>query len=411
MHPSRFRSFRPNTLLGAVAITLFAALAAQPAFAQTETVLYSFSCSRDGWCADGEAPNSLTVDSAGNLYGTAYYGGTGVGGTAFKVTPAGEESLLYSFTRADEGGWGPEGPFIFDSQGNLYGTTSSGGTNSIHVFVGDGTVFQLSPDGTETTLYNFGAYGTDGIEPGAGLVMDAKGNFYGTTVYGGTNRVGTVFRLTPEGVETIVHNFSSNGGDGFDPGPLIMDSKGNIYGTTSAGGSGASGTGIVFEITAAGSYSILHSFDTQGDGYYPNSLTLDGQGNLYGSTSAGGSNIGQYGGTVYKLTPNSNGTWTETILYNFSDATGACHNPVSNVVLDTKGNVYGTAWWGGTFGGGCAFELSPAGKFTLLHAFGNGTDASGPLSLVSYEGNLYGTSGSGGASGNGAVFKITPKTK
>jgi uncharacterized repeat protein (TIGR03803 family) len=392
--------------IAALAITLFTSLTMTlPAFAQTETVLYSF-CPKGGWCSGGAAPDSLIADSAGNLYGTTYYGGTGVGGVAFTMTPAGEESLLYTFTRVPYNGWAPEG-LTLDNQGNLYGTTSKGGTNSIHFRVGDGTAFKLSPDGTETTLYNFGAYKTDGAQPFAGMVLDTNGNLYGTTYWGGIYTFDTVFRLTPDGVETVLHNFANDSTDGGNPAAtLIRDKYGNLYGTTQAGGS--SGAGTVFELTAAGSYKILHNFDgVQGDGVLPiGSLTLDSRGNLYGATFGGGGTNGT--GTVFKLTPGSNGSWTETILYKFNQQTGSCQNPYSNVLLDAKGNLYGTTINGGASGGGCAYEISAAGKLTILHSFGGGNDGSGPGSIVFFQGNLYGTTFGGGENSEGTAFKITP---
>jgi uncharacterized repeat protein (TIGR03803 family) len=408
-------TYQPALRTFSLVFTLFTALAlvfAQQASAQTESVIYSF-CPNGGWCAGGAAPESLIADSAGNLYGNTYYGGTGVGGVAFKITPSGQESVLYNFTRAAHNGWQSQGQLILDKQGNLYGTTSKGGANSIHFYIGDGTVFKLSPDGTETTLYNFGAYKFDGAQPGAGLVMDAGGNFYGTTFWGGINLYGTVFRLSPDGVETILHNFANDSTDGGLPAAsLILDSSGNLYGTTSSGGSGGGGT--VFEITAEGSYSILHNFDFDGaqrDGIGPlTSLTLDSQGNLYGTTYRGGAyDNNQDGGTVFKLNPGSNGSWNETILYNFGQQTGSCQEPWSNVVFDAKGNLYGTTIYGGNWAGGCAYELSPAGKLTILHAFGKGDDAAYPSgSIVFSKGSLYGAA-SGGAYAEGAVFKFTPK--
>lgn len=407
----------PTLRVLTLALNLFTALAlivisAQPASGQTETVLYSF-CSTGGWCAGGGGPaTGVIADSAGNLYGVTYYGGTGVGGIAFKVTAAGQESLLYNFTREPYNGWLPDGRLILDQQGNLYGTTLEGGTNSIHFYRGDGTVFKLSPDGTETALYNFGAYKFDGAQPtGAGLVMDASGNFYGTTFYGGINTYGTVFRLSPDGVETILHNFAYDGGDGFYPeASLIMDSSGNLYGTTQSGG--AYGAGTVFEVTAEGNYSILHNFDgATRDGVIPiTSLTLDSHGNLYGVTYRGGAyDNNQDGGTVFKLSPGSNGSWQESILYNFGQETGSCQEPESNVLFDAKGNLYGTTTYGGPSGGGCAYELSPAGKLTILHAFGEDGDGIGPSgNLVFFQGNLYGTTYGGGAYAAGTVFKITP---
>ena len=405
-----FSTLRSFTLVLNVvtALTLIVNFA-HPASAQTETVLYSF-CPKGGGCPDGKNPGGLSADSAGNLYGATAYGGTGNGGVAFKLTPLGQESLLYTFSRAPYFGWQPTGQFIMDKQGNLYGTTSMGGTNSLHFQVGDGIAFKLSPDGTETTLYNFGAYSTDGASPSAGLVMDASGNFYGTTELGG-NRYGTIFRLTPDGVETILHTFANDDTDGGYPSSsLVMDKNGNLYGTTSSGGSGGSGT--VFEITAEGGYQILHSFAGGSDGALPiASLTLDSKGNLYGTTyRANGlccTNHDQ--GTVFELTPGSDGSWQETVLYNFIQQGDSCQQPASNIVFDRNGNLYGTTNQGGAWKGGCLFEITPAGKLTILHTFGDGDDAANPYgNIVFSHGNLYGTAG-GGAYGEGAVFKFTPK--
>jgi uncharacterized repeat protein (TIGR03803 family) len=406
----------PSLRIVTLGLNLFTALglivnSAPPASAQTETVLYSF-CPTGGWCAGGAGPTTgVIADSAGNLYGVTSRGGTGAGGIAFKVTPAGEESLLYDFSAAPSYPNDPDGQLILDQQGNLYGTTREGGTNSLHFPRGDGTAFKLSPDGTETTLYNFGAYNSDGDEPtGAGLVMDARGNFFGTTSWGGVYAYGTIFRLSPDGVETILHNFAYDLSDGGQPeASLIVDSHGNLYGTTVSGG--AHGWGTVFELSAEGSYSILHSFDeATGDGVIPlNSLTVDSQGNLYGATYWGGAYSLYSGGTVFKLSPGSNGSWTEAILYNFGQEHGSCQNPESTVLFDAKGNLYGTTGYGGASGGGCAYKLSPAGKLTVLHAFGEGDDGADPSgNLVFFQGNLYGTTYSGGAYAEGTVFKITP---
>jgi uncharacterized repeat protein (TIGR03803 family) len=290
---------------------------------------------------------------------------------------------------------------------------------------GDGTAFKVSPDGTETILHNFGAFSTDGVEPVGGMVMDAKGNLYGTTYIGGIHTTndygstapGTIFRLTPLGEETILHDFANDSTDGGNPsGPLIMDQNGNVYGTTQSGGTSVlTGGGTVFEITAAGEYRILHSFaGPPNDGDTPfEGLTLDSQGNLYGATYGGGSGGGYGKGTVFKLTPGSNGTWSETILYNFSDKTGACQDPFSNVVFDASGNLYGTTSSGGTLGLGCVYELSPAGKFTVLHSFGEGADGAYPTGNVVFsQGSVYGTTIEGGIvydyAGQGTVFKVTP---
>lgn len=393
--------------IAAITIVVFAALAAtQSALAQTETVLYSF-CPKG--CSDGAVPDSgLIADSAGNLYGVTFDGGTGNGGVAFKLTPAGDESLLYTFTRVPYNGWAPRGLLTLDKQGNFYGTTSMGGANSYHVPRGDGIAFKLSPDGTETTLYNFGVDSTDGIQPVSGMVLDAGGNLYGTAYIGGLYTWGTIFRLTPEGEETVLHDFANDTTDGGNPwASPIMDSKGNLYGTTRYGGypTGIIGGGTVYEVTSEGSYKVLHIFNTLGDGAFPTSgLTLDGQGNLYGATYFGGTNGA---GAVFKLSPGSNGSWDETILYNFAKEASSCQNAFSNVLLDSKGNLYGTTTNGGAWGGGCAYKISPAEKLTVLHAFGEGVDGAGPDgNIVFSQGNLYGTTTAGGEYSEGTVFEI-----
>ena len=398
-------------------LSLFTALAlvvisAQPAIAQTETILYSFC--RPG-CADGAGPDAgLLMDSAGNLYGTTYDGGLSPNyqGVVYKLTPRGAETALHSFGAVANDGNHPSGQLIMDTLGNLYGTTRMGGSNNTSGG-GDGTVFKLSPDGTETILYNFGASSTDGIEPTAGVIADAEGNLYGTTFEGGAYGEGTVFRLTPEGVETILHSFAGGSTDGAGPWTgLTMDSNGNLYGTTQYGGTGDRPPGYggtVFEISANGDYSILHNFAGPAtDGSYVNaSLTLDSRGNLYGTTYNGGADAYD-AGTVFKLTPGSNGSWEETILYNFTNLTAACRNPYSAVVFDSAGTLYGTTAYGGTHGFGCLYSLTPAGKLSTVHAFSGSPDGSVPVgNLLMSEGYLYGVAeASGNKNGGGIVFKI-----
>jgi uncharacterized repeat protein (TIGR03803 family) len=188
-------------------------------------------------------------------------------------------------------------------------------------------------------------------------------------------------------------------------GGIIIDKSGNLFGTTSSGGS--NGRGTVFEITAAGSYRILYSFPALKDGNGPvSSLTLDSQGNLYGITDGGGLYAE---GTVFKLTAGSNGSWQETILYSFPKQAGSCQNPFSNIVFDANGNLYGTTLNGGTWGVGCVYEMSPAGEFTVLHEFGESTDGGAPFgNLVFSQGSLYGTTSGGGENSQGTIFKVTP---
>ena len=358
-----------------------------PAHAQTETVLYSF-CSQSG-CSDGSSPFAgLIMDKKGNLYGTTFFGGAncadyGDCGTVFKLTPSGSETVLYSFCTQSgcSDGREPVAGLIMDKKGNLYGTTSFGGA------YGYGTVFKLTRDGIEAVLYSFCAHApncTDGAMPlAAGLILDKEGNLYGTTPYGGTNctqefgACGTLFKLTPAGQETVLYSFCSQSdcSDGAEPlAGVIMDKKGNLYGTTAFGGASPEcglGCGTVFKVTPAGKETVLYSFGSQsGDGYYPEGLIMDKKGNLYGTTGSGGAN---HNGTVFKMTP----TGTETVLYSFCSQSGCSDGawPQAGVIMDEKGNLYGTTIWGGNLscpfgdGSGCgvAFRLTPAGKETVLY--------------------------------------------
>lgn len=389
-----------------LAITLLAAL---PAQAQTESVLYSF-CSLSN-CYDGMIPQGgLIMDSNGSLYGVAFNGGDYIpGGVVFKLSPQGEETILHDFGAIPNDGNQPQGALIMDRRSNLYGTTVTGGANDSSGG-GDGTVFKLSRDGTETILYNFGGTSTDGILPRAGVIMDAKGNLYGTTNQGGAYGLGTVFRVTPKGAEAILHSFGGTGStDGAYPwSSLVMDGNGNLYGTTYLGGTGGEGT--AFEISAKGEYSILHNFGvTSTDGSFVNtSLTLDGEGNLYGTTYNGGAkNVG----TIFKLTPTSGGSWHETILYNFTDI-DSCYFPASGIALDPNGGMYGTTLVGGagtTFPLGCAYVIS-AGRLTNLHSFGAYPDGSNPAGnlLMAPQGTLYGVTSAGGNDGWGVAFEVVP---
>jgi uncharacterized repeat protein (TIGR03803 family) len=251
----------------------------------SETVLYSFTGG-----ADGESPRgSLLRDAQGNLYGDTKSGGDYGYGTLFKLDTTDQETVLYSFTGGTDGNW--PGNFVRDAQGNLYGTTSLGGTN------GAGIVFKLNSAGAETVLYNFCSQSgcADGRGPGS-LVLDAQGNLYGATGGGGAYGDGTVFELTPDGTETVLYNFTEVGGSG--PGTLIIDLQGGVYGIT--GRDGVYGNGTVFELTPDGTLTVLYNFTGGADGGAPQSLIMDAQGNFYGTTGSGGAH--GYG-TVFKLTP------------------------------------------------------------------------------------------------------------
>jgi uncharacterized repeat protein (TIGR03803 family) len=380
----------------------------------TENVLYSFN--NNGTDA-GFPHGGVIFDAAGSLYGTTRAGGAHNAGAVFELTPqAGggwTEKVLYSFKNNGTDAFNPLAGLIFDGAGNLYGTTSRGG---IHDY---GTVFELTPTAgegwTEKVLYSFGN-GTDGGYPEAGLLFDGAGNLYGTTVSGGTYTYGTVFELIPQAgggwTENVLHSFG-NGTDGANPTGLIADGAGNLYGTTVGGGYGS---GTVFELTpqAGGGWTekVLYSFSNGSDGGYPYAgLIFDGAGNLYGTTSEGGFYTS---GTVFELTPQAGGGWTEQVLHSFNYRNGDGVNPYAGLIFDGAGNLYGTTSGGGTYGGGTVFELTPqaGGGWTenVLNSFGNGTNGASPTgSLVADgAGNLYGATSGGGTYGGGTVFEIIP---
>jgi len=366
-------------------------------------VVYAFD---DQNGSDGADPYaSLIADKTGNLYGTTSVGGANGQGTVFEIAPDGTETVLYSFNdNSQNDGADPDGALVRDRKGNLYGTTNVGGAG------GTGTVFKLAPDGTETVLHSFvDNGGSDGARPYAGLTQGASGMFYGTTTVGGAHGQGTVFVITAKGKETVVYSFNDNAeNDGADPyGPLIMDNAGNLYGTTSVGG--AHGQGTVFKIAADGTESVLYSFNdnSENDGADPYAgLIMDKSGNLYGTTTVGGAH-GQ--GTVFKVAPDG----TETLLYSFNDNNandGA--DPYGNLLADSAGNLYGTTEVGGTDGGGTIFRLAPDGTETLLHSFQGLTDGAHPYAGLiedrKADGKAYllGTASCCGAGDGDTIFSI-----
>jgi uncharacterized repeat protein (TIGR03803 family) len=386
-------------LFGKAALTLalpacLAVGGVRHAYAQTYSVLFSFNG------ANGGGPNAgLITDSSGNLYGTTAGGGLWGAGTVFKLDPSGNQTVLHSFSGGD--GAGPNSRLVRDSSGNLYGTTVEGGS------WGYGTLFKLDPSGNETVLHSFGF---EGDEYPYGVVMDSSGNLYGTTTLGGAANSGTVFKVDPSGNETVLHSFWSYAGDGaFPQAALIMDSSGNLYGTTVYGG--CCGSGTVFKLDPPGNETVLHSFGGL-DGLYPQAaLIMDASGNLYGTTYGSP----HWGGTVFKLDPSGN----VTVLHQFSGGYAGLGGqyPVAGVVMDASGNLYGTTQYGGFFdptnaflGAGIVFKLDPSGNETELHEFGlDSADGAYPQAdlIMDASGNLYGTTQGGGSSGLGTVFKLT----
>jgi uncharacterized repeat protein (TIGR03803 family) len=396
-------------------------MVATPALAATkEKVLYNFCKAQ--LCPDGSNPeSSLVFDAAGNLYGTAVYGGNSNCvhgcGTVFelaKVNGKWAYKVLHHFENNGEDGYYPQGNLIFDATGNLYGATALGGTSQV------GTVFELMPakggKWKEKILYSFKGNTSDGSEPLAPVVFDATGSLYGTTFYGGTNGDGTLFRLTPgkngDWTEKVLHSFDFNGQDGFSSrAAVVFDKSGNLYGTTVNGGTG--GNGIVFEETRGknGSWTenVLYNFTGETDGGLANApLIFDSAGSLYSTTLAGGSDGV---GNVFKLTRNAKGEWALTTLYSFENVDGVY--PESGVIFDTTGNLYGTTYEGGAYNSsGTVFELTPGSggtwTETVVHSFGNGPDGSNPVAglLMDASGNLYGTTNAGGTYGYGTVFEV-----
>jgi len=299
----------------------------------------------------------------------------------FPSATVAQEVVLHNFVIDSVDGFQPVSGLTIDSQGNLFGTTISGGSLNF-----GGTVFELSPtsDGgwTEKVIHDFNGSGrgSDGYQPNAGLISDGKGNLYGTTSSGGTRFTaggspipyGTVFEVSPASdgswTETILYSFGASATDGATPyGSLVFDAKGNLYGTTQEGGTGGR-YGTVFELTPVedGSWTekVGYSFGaTNTDGIKPLAgLVIDSAGNLYGTTALGGlySDGYTYGGTVFELTPLGDGSWTEKILHSFNPPQGDGSVPVANLLLDSKGNLYGTTETGGAGNVGTVFELSPA---------------------------------------------------
>lgn len=411
--------------LTALLVVTMTLLATSVWAAPREKVLYNFNYYAKGW----DPSAGLIFDGAGNLYGTTIYGGAYNLGTVFELTPklggGWSEKVLHSFDSNGRDGVLPFASLTLDAVGNLYGTTQTGG------LYGSGTVFELtqnaSGDWTERILHNFNGQSRDGAgRPDANLIFDAAGNLYGTTYTGGTLG-GTVFELTPKAqgggwTGKVLHHFglySSNGT--YLYGGVILDAAGNLYGTTVAGGdlSGCNqqGCGTVFELTpqanAHWKEKVLHRFRENGkDGINPTAaLVLDAAGNLYGTTSRGGAHGG---GTAFELTPKAGGRWTEEVLHNYDTSSNNGGQVESGLIFDAAGNLYGTTVAGGVHGGGTVFELMPkaGGGWTekVLHSFNPNSGGLNPLGSLIFDalGNLYGTTANGGAHDRGTVFEITP---
>jgi uncharacterized repeat protein (TIGR03803 family) len=386
-------------------------------------VLYNFKGGTDGIDPHG----NLVFDAAGNLYGTtAQGGGTSAChgqyegcGIVFQLVPQAsgqwKENVLYSFTNGSTGGVGLEGNLVLDAAGNVYGTAYWGGGDF------EGTVFELSPgsnDWTEKDIYAFCPSGCgDGGSPASGVIFDDAGNLYGTATAGGTDGGGVIFKLVPSNgtwTESVLYSFCpyNTCGGGWYPWGLTRTANGDVYSTTTYGGNfvwpcvPGDGCGAVFKFDPkSGDYVALHRFDGR-DGAFPNSaVVLDQQGNVYGTTT----NDGAFGcGTVFQLSPKSEGGWMYNVLYNLRRGASA-----GSMAIDSAGNLYVAN--AGLMAGSCqgaeggeVFKLSPSGhahwKYSRIHEINS---ASSGL-IFDKQGNLYGTAASGGAHGYGFVFEVTP---
>jgi uncharacterized repeat protein (TIGR03803 family) len=356
-------------------------------------VIYNFTGGADG----GSPIGGLVIDAAGNLYGTTGGGGPSGGGTAFKLSPnpsGWRFTRLYAFSSTNGG---PDNTPVLDADGRLFGTTY-GGTQS------NGVLFDLSPPGhispnvfgnwMETLLYSFTG-GSDGARPSGSIVLDSSGNIYGTTPMGGANAGGTLYEFTNSGIQ-ILHSFPALPGDGSAP-LGVVNGPGGVYGITSNGGTNRSGTFY----TTAGGYQVLHNFTSTFSEGNPVSLAADQAGNLYGTSNSSGG-CGGGASTVFQLSPPD---WIPSTLTYFGEDT-------AYVATDAMGNIYGTTSYGGQYFQGNVFKLTCCWNYTDLYDFtgpptNDGTD---PVAapVVDSQGNIFGTTLNGGTHSLGVVWEISP---
>jgi hypothetical protein len=439
-----------STFAQLAAISFGVLLAASAlAAGQSEFLAYSFPLSTRTTVSPCEPKGNLVADSSGNLYGTGSMCG-GNTGVVFKLTRPSSPSKVWTETLLDSAISGsPESGVIFDAAGNLYGTARFGTT-------GLGLVFELSPPATEggqwteKVLYNFQGGLTDGADPAGGVVFDKAGNLYGVTARAGSglqqfnfcmNGCGVVYKLTPSGTpggawtETVLHTFTVKTSAIVPVGALVFDGKGNLYGATLGAGAdgrslGAAAYRLTPPSTAGGSWNFRVLFPFGGPGQGPqDSLTFHNSGRLYGTTSNGGQFVA---GSVFELVPPAvpGNTWTENVLYSFNGVPGDGLYPMANVVFDNAGSLYGTTPYGGSgptvclsdiTGCGTVFKLSPptteGGNWAeaILHSFTPGTKVRAPDGALPTRGLLYwkngvlfGVTPDGGHGGEGTVFGVVP---
>ena len=357
---------------------------------QSHSVLYSF-----GTGGDGAFPAASLTDHHGVLYGTAGGGAHGQG-AVFQITTDGTEQVIYSFQNGTDGAT-PKSP-VLNIGGTLYGTTQNGGGSSACTG-GCGTVFAVTPAGNETVLYAFQG-GDDGANPTAGLT-NMGGVLYGTTAYGGANKAGTVYTITPDGTETVLYTFTG-GADGGNPMGGLVAHKGVLYGTTYSGGANHA-YGTVFSITPDGVEQVIYSFKNTDDGGNPSTGLVRVGKALYGTSNFGAAHLG----TVFSVTP----AGSFSVLHSFTG--GADGNGPKGNLVNVGGTLYGVTYQGGgsgCFGGlgcGTVFSVTPGGGGTVVYSFQGSFDGFNPnAGLTNVGGTLYGTTANGGLNFNGTVFAI-----
>jgi uncharacterized repeat protein (TIGR03803 family) len=413
------------SVLGAVAlaslVTLFT-LASSTSRAQTESVLYSF-CSLPN-CADGSFPAAnLILDEQGNLYGATQEGGITCAvcfGVIFEVTPSGAENVIWNLpvTVAE-----PNGGLVRDASGNFYGTTVEGGYElpPCKQVAGCGVIFETSPSGMARLLYAFSD--GDGRGPNGSLIFDTQSNLFGTTNKGGQYKTGTLFKLESNGTFSDLHIFGAYKGDGKLPtAGVVMDTQGNLYGTTSAGGhSGDSGPGVGKKAIACfRGCGTVFEFTTAG--VETVLYTFEGWKKHDGAEPFAGL-IRDTSGNLYGTT-NMGGAYgygtifrvtpagKETVLYSFAGMPDGA-NPTGSLVMDAQGNLYGTTFVGGTYGDGTVFQVTASGTEMVLYNFRGGVDGENPNDglVLDAHGNLFGTTYVGGANKSGTVFEVTAPSR
>jgi uncharacterized repeat protein (TIGR03803 family) len=339
----------------------------------------------------GFNPNGLVRDGDGRLYGTTQSGGTNTFGTVFVVDTNGLPVDLYSFTGAGDGAY-PYAALIPGADGNFYGTTIQGGTNS------SGTVFRMTTNGSVSGVYSF-IGGSDGSSPYAALVQGTDGSLCGVTYFGSAYNYGTLFKVSTNGVFNLLHRFTGGADGAFADAALVQGADGNFYGVASGGGPYWDGT--VFRMAADGTVTTLYSFTGGNDGYSPEAALVQGNdGNFYGATSSGGTNLD---GTIFRITTNG----VLTTLHAFAGGTDGA-TAYGSLVQLADGNLYGTTEYGGPYNDGTVFRITPGGTLTILAWFDGYNGANPQSALVQgSDGALYGTTLSGGVNGNGTIFRVT----